>query len=156
MGLLGVLLSANKRKWFADLPALQFEEEKVLVIKYFMIPDNISYEKFSANSKWEFTKLSMYQDNNDLNNCTPSYRRYYSDSSYRSCLINDELGYGNDWFFIAYPDVAHWFEGKYDEIKESLTLQGAEFGFECYKNLKILRCVIIIYKEKFGRLECQI
>jgi hypothetical protein len=155
MGFFDALLSSNKRKWLSAL-SNKYEEEWGMIIKNFMIVDNINYEKFYINSKWENNTLSLYQDENDLANCSASYRKYFSDGHSNRKLNNSEIGYNNNWFYLAYPDVALWFGDNYENIKHSLINQGAEFSIYDFKNLQVLRYVVTMYKAKFGKLENEV
>lgn len=69
-----------------------------------MIQDNIDYDIFHANERQDSNRLSVISNMNDLRKCFPSYRKFYAEDT-SSGKIEEELGY-NDWFYLAYPDVA--------------------------------------------------
>ena len=122
-----------------------------------MLHDNICYDKYKTHLKWESNQLSVYQDENDIKNCSISYRKYFS-GGYSSIrlLNNEELGHSNNWFYMAYPDVSYWFGENYDNIRANLLRLGYEFSYLHHKNFEVFRYVITMYKEKFGRLEMEV
>ena len=138
------------------MPGNIFEEEKGYIIKNFFIKDNISFEKYRQNSKWEENILSLYQNSKDLLLCTPTYRKYFSDSLERK-LNNEDLGHSNNWFYLAYPDVAKWAEENYEEIKHSLQMQGVRLTPYFPVNAQNLGYIATMYQKRiYKRLECQV
>lgn len=151
MGLLGTLLSSNKRKWLSEFSNTN-QIKYGLVIKNFFIRDNINYDMFKANDRWASNKLSVYPKMDDLKKCSPTYRKCYAENS-STGTIEAELGY-NDWFYLAYPDVAKWFENNFEPIKAFIESKGTFFHRQSDNDLQILRYVVTMYRQKFGKLEC--
>ncbi len=162
MGIWGLLFSSNKRKWISFLtensePLDKYWNNKwALIVKNFFIHDNIDFEKYSANAKWENGRLSIYQKEEDLIKCTPTYRKYFVKSTEKRKLNNRNLGV-HDWFYLGYPDVAVWFEENYENIEELFNSRGLffELNNEDY-NLEVFKYVVNEYKKIKGKLECAI
>lgn len=161
MKFLDLLFSKNKRKWISFLEEVESPIDKYrvskwrLIIDNFFIKHNIDYEKFYLNAKWDNNRLSIYQNENDIYKCSTSFKKYFANSTERK-LTNRQLGI-NEWFYHGYPDVAKWFEDKYDEIEKHCNSLGYYYSFDDEKyNLHVFEFVIKEYQKINQNLECSI
>lgn len=123
------------------------------IVSNFLIPDNISPNKFLANwialfRHWSPSRLDDGQNVNP----TPSLQMF-------SFVTNRPLGYP-EWFLAAYPDVASWvtacveedenvFREIFDNISEDPLLDNRRLKD------RYLRTLIDTYRKETGRrLEC--
>lgn len=159
MKFLNLLFSKNKRRWISFLNDVETPFDRFQVSKWryivdnFFIKHNIDYDRYYQNAKWDNDKLSIYQDENDIYKCSSTFRLYFASSSERK-LTNRQLGI-NDWFYYGYPDVAKWFEDKYEEIEIHCNSLGYYYSMDDEKyNLHVFEFVINEYLKTHQRLEC--
>jgi len=149
-----MLFDSNAKKWIQQYPYDRYEEEKNVVIREFLIKDNISFYRYHSNAKWEDSLLSMHVNQIDLIHCSKTYEMLYSKGFNNRVLNCKELGFGNTWFYLGYPDVAKWAANNYDTLKAELNSMGVKYSPLFPDNLKVLRYMIDVYKTKFIVLEC--
>lgn len=154
MNIFKLLFDKNTKKWLSTVDN-KYEEEWGTIVKNFFVQDNISFEKYQLNAKLDgINRLSVYDKSKDLAACTPTFRIYYSSDKLERTLNNDDLGI-NNWFYIAYPDVAKWAGENYYIIKADLMRQGVLFRPYYPDNLQVLRFIVSIY-QKNRKLECSL
>jgi len=159
MKFVGLIFSSNKRKWITFLgkverPIDRYGDSKWrLIVDNFLLKHNIDFEKYSAHALWDMNSLSLDRDKNLLNYCSPSFKNNFS-NTYSRKLTNNSLG-ENNWFYYAYPDVAKWFEDKYEEIETHCNSVGYIFTMDDPKyNLHVFEFVINQYLMNYSKLEC--
>lgn len=160
MGLFDVF-NANKRKWLnvqsKQLPDSNFQA----IIRDFLIPDDILIELFFENQRANNTtldwhgSLEMWEGSNKISmnpeppiNCTKTFRQHFA---------NDRLNRGGqipDWFYIAYPDVAHWFHKNITKFETEMESREDELFGEDGINPIFFRELINRFKTANGKLEC--
>ena len=114
MGLFDVF-NANKKKWMIILESSDFDSQLKVIIRDFFIRDNIIVEIYLENQKAnETTKfgnggLENWEDANNISMnseppilCSKTFKQHFSNNRLNRGLQTP------DWFYIAYPDVAHW------------------------------------------------
>lgn len=153
--------NANKRKWINVQSKPNLDPEFKMIIKEFLIPDDILIELFFENQRAnETTKgwqggLEMWESSNSISinpeppiKCTKTFREHFS---------NDTLNRGGqmpDWFYIAYPDVAHWFHKNITKFETEMESREDElFGEDGIRPI-FFRELIDRFKSANGKLEC--
>lgn len=161
MKFIDLVFSKNKRKWISFLNEVSTPMDRYIVSKWKLIVDNfflkynIDYDKFLANAKWDNSKLSIYQNEKDIIQCSESFRTHFAKTSERK-LTNINLG-ENEWFYHAFPDVAKYFEDNYEEIEAYCNSLGYFYAIDEPKfNLHVFEYVIEQYLKIIGKLECSL
>jgi hypothetical protein len=161
MKFLDLLFSKNKRKWISFLndvsgPMDRYVDSKWrLIVDNFFLKHNIDFDKYMANAKWDNGKLSIYQNDDDIFQCSEFFRRHFANTSERK-LSNRNLGV-NEWFYHAFPDVAKYFEDNYDQIETYCNSLGYIYSIDEPKyNLHVFEFVIEQYLKVNRRLECSL
>jgi hypothetical protein len=161
MKFLDFLFSKNKRNWISFLNDVSDPMDRYVVSKWRLVVDNfflkhnIDFDKYMANAKWDNGKLSIYQNKDDIFQCSDSFRRHFANTSERK-LSNRNLGV-NEWFYHAFPDVAKYFEDKYEEIEAYCNSLGYIYSIDEPKyNLHVFEFVIEQYLKINRRLECSL
>jgi hypothetical protein len=159
MKFINLLFSSNKRKWITFLEKVERPIDRYGISKWrfivdnFFIKHNIDFEKYSTHALWDMNILSIDRDENLSNYCSWSFKNNFA-NSYSRKLTNLSLG-ENNWFYYAYPDVATWFEDKYDEIEIHCNSKGYFYSIDDPKyNLHVFEFVIEQYLMNFPTLEC--
>jgi len=155
----------NNQKWSATLTQNNSDRNWEHIVRNFFIQDNISFDKYVSNAKANhvvdnFSGLSTWEQIQDLSleenptrqplNPTPSFRQYYSENR-----LNRAPGFP-DWFYIAYPDVTHWYELNVDEMESKLEQRESEFFTESGPRPAAFRFIINSYKGSGRQLECSV
>jgi hypothetical protein len=165
--------------WTEMLHDSTVENELKEAIKHFFIPDNIDFNKFMNNflankiceqmgfgiaDFLDLKQNGLLNENNIFINaemlsfierveldkpdttisCTPTFLKYYSE---KGIIRKSELG---EWFYIAYPDVAVWFEDNFELFKRELQ---REYYFGVVP-IVLYKLIIERYKAQNKPLEC--
>lgn len=156
----------NRQKWEAELnKKVTANSDWTKIIREYYMVDNISYEKCTENLKanaiitefssfetWKkIRKLSIYESSAEEPNCTPTFRKYYCQDKFLS--RNIQLP---DWWYIGYPDVAHWVEVNADSFEIDIERKLEEYDSGNGLDIRAYRLLIDLYKRKEGQLECSI
>ena len=154
------IFSKNKRYWLSELGEKGISQYKAEIIKNFFLNDNISYKLYRENHRaneivkslgsYDFYEVMSSESHQypDRPNPTKSFYRYFSSMHQRP------IGY-DDWFLIAYPDVAHYFSANYDSIRDELDTREEElFGSKKELTPQFYRFIINRYKSLYKKLEC--
>ena len=154
----------NNKQWKALLKESDISNELRNTVEHFMLPDKIDYEKYLQNYKaneicisgtglknWEMANnLSAFKEVQHIN-CTPTFRKFYADNSLDR---SPSIPY---WFYIAYPDVEHWFQSRMNIIDSSIANNSAHYLSNGKPNNNLYRLIIDKYKSSTGlHLECSI
>lgn len=89
MKFIDLVFSKNKRKWISFLNEVSTPMDRYIVSKWKLIVDNfflkynIDYDKFLANAKWDNSRLSIYQNEKDIIQCSESFRTHFAKTSER-------------------------------------------------------------------------
>jgi hypothetical protein len=158
-------MKSSKQIWsdISKNDAVDFGLKKI--INDFFLIDEIDYKKYYQNERanelasdggldsWEISNV----DDTKAVNCTPTFRKHFANDT-----VNRGIGVPS-WFYIAYPDVALWFDEKNDDpnwfqnnFKElSDVIEKNDNFFSNYENYKVLlRGLINKFKLNNGKLEC--
>lgn len=163
MGLFDIF-NPNKKRWLAIINNNEVPQEFEQVIHDFLIKDNILFEKFVENQRaneivessiggielWESVNNGLSQNPEPPIKCTPTFRAHFA---------HDTLNRGLEvpsWFYVAYPDVAFWFQKNTDNLEKELdSLEGILFD-ESGLKLSFFRFIIDKYQKQTGMsLECK-
>jgi hypothetical protein len=158
MKMFDLIFSKNKRKWISFLNEVSSPMDRYFVSKWRLVIDNfclkynIDYEKYLANVKWDDGKLSIYQNKDDVNNCSATFRKYFA-NNYERLLTNRDLG-NNEWFYHAFPDVAKYFEENYEIIENQCKILGHfDSPFDPNYNLNVFQFAVHEYLKVYKKLE---
>jgi hypothetical protein len=153
--------NANKRKWMNIQSNPDLDTELKGVIRDFFIPDNIIVEMYLENQRANETTegwnggLEMWEATNRLSTnpvqpiqCSKTFKQHFS---------NDRLNRGAlmpSWFYIAYPDVAHWFHKNLAKFETEMESREDELFGEDGIRPVFFREIIERFKTANGKLEC--
>ena len=160
MGLFDVF-NANKKKWMIILESSDFDSQLKVIIRDFFIRDNIIVEIYLENQKAnETTKfgnggLENWEDANNISMnseppilCSKTFKQHFSNNRLNRGLQTP------DWFYIAYPDVAHWFQQNLAKFGNEMESKKAEFFDLNGVRPVFFREIIERFKTENGKLEC--
>lgn len=153
--------NANKRKWMSIQANPNLDSELKAIIRDFFIPDNIIVEKYLENQRANKTTegrnggLEMWEAANHISTnpeppirCSKTFKQHFS---------SGRLNRGAempDWFYIAYPDVAHWFHKNLTKFETEMESREDELFGEDGIRPVFFREIIERFKTANGKLEC--
>lgn len=150
--------SSIKKEWQALISeggVLSFSQTDIRLIGDFLIPDNIDPKKYRSNSVANRAVingmgLSITEriDQTKIN-CTPTFRENFSEDT-----LNRGLQVP-DWFYIAYPDVAHWMNNSMGTLDRISSGREDEFINNGKPTNAFFKEIINYYKDNVkSELEC--
>ena len=143
MGIFNSIFGKPESEWHELLKQNDLTEENRMIIKIFLIADNISFKKFHDNR----AAFDTYQTHGKYFmiglSATPSLE-FAADPMNKGRLIPD-------WFSIAYPDVVKWMAYNSETIRK---LYQSPYLMNDQPTAAFFRAAIQSFLKDGNRLEC--
>jgi hypothetical protein len=153
--------NANKRKWMNIQANPDLDSQLKVIIRDFFILDNIIVEMYMENQRANETTevwsggLEMWEGMNRISTnpeppirCSKTFKQHFSNDRFNRGLQTP------DWFYIAYPDVAHWFHKNFAKFETEMESREDELFGEDGIRPVFFREIIESFKAVNGKLEC--
>jgi hypothetical protein len=163
MGFFKDAFNRNKLTWFTilDQHSGSLSDEMKYVIRYFLIDDDILYDKYATNER-AYNLVCEKEDNFELSIMADEEKNHFvASSSFKKYWIKPsyEIGMGiRPWFIIGYPDVAQWILNEMENesaIGKHILKNEDKYFDENGIKFPFFRYAIDQYKNKVGKPECQ-